>query len=147
MNNDAGRTLILIKPDAVKKNAIGAILKRFEDEGFKIKMLKMLKLSKEDAKEFYSVHSSKPFFNELVDFITSGPIVAAVIEGNANDTIARVRSIIGATDPRKAEKNTIRYIYGTNITENAVHASDSLDSFLREVKVIFKDYEINQDLS
>jgi nucleoside-diphosphate kinase len=147
MNNDASRTLILIKPDAVKKNAIGAILKRFEDEGFKIKMLKMLRLSKEDAKEFYSVHSSKPFFNELVDFITSGPIVAAVIEGNADDTIARVRSIIGATDPRKAEKGTIRYMYGTNITENAVHASDSLDSFLREVKVIFKDYEINQGFS
>jgi nucleoside-diphosphate kinase len=147
MNNDASRTLILIKPDAVKKNAIGAILKRFEDEGFTIKMLKMLRLSKEDAKEFYSVHSSKPFFNELVDFITSGPIVAAVIEGNSEDTIARVRSIIGATDPRKAEKGTIRYMYGTNITENAVHASDSLDSFLREVKVIFKDYEINQGFS
>jgi nucleoside-diphosphate kinase len=147
MNNDASRTLILIKPDAVKKNAIGAILKRFEDEGFKIKMLKMLRLSKEDAKEFYSVHSSKPFFNELVDFITSGPIVAAVIEGNSDDTIARVRSIIGATDTRKAEKGTIRYMYGTNITENAVHASDSLDSFLREVKVIFKDYEINQGFS
>ncbi len=143
MNDDASRTLILIKPDAVKKNVVGAILKRFEDEGFKIKMLKMLKLSKEDAKEFYSVHSSKPFFNELVDFITSGPIVAVVIEGNTNDTIARVRSIIGATDPNKAEKNTLRYMYGTNITENAVHASDSPESFLREVKVIFKDYDIN----
>ncbi len=137
------RTLILIKPDAVRKNAIGSILKIFEDQGFSIRMLKMLRLSKEEAREFYSIHSSKPFFNELVDFITSGPIVAAVIEGNGDDVIVRVRSIIGATDPRKAEKDTIRYMYGSNITENAIHASDSLESFLREVKVIFKDYDAN----
>jgi nucleoside-diphosphate kinase len=133
----SNRTLIVIKPDAVKKNAIGAILKRFEDEGFTIKMLKMLQLSRSDAEEFYSVHRSKPFFNELVEFITSGPIVAAVVEGNDDSTIARVRSIIGVTDPRKAEKDTIRYLYGSNITMNAIHASDSAESFQREVKVIF----------
>jgi len=133
----SNRTLIVIKPDAVKKNVIGAILKRFEDEGFTIKMLKMLQLSRSDAEEFYSVHRSKPFFNELVEFITSGPIVAAVVEGNDDSTIARVRSIIGVTDPRKAEKNTIRYLYGSDITMNAIHASDSVESFQREVKVIF----------
>lgn len=140
---NTNRTLILIKPDAVRKNAIGAILKVFEDQGFSIRMLRMLRLSKDEAREFYSIHSSKPFFDELVDFITSGPIVAVVIEGNSNDVIARVRSIIGATDPRKAEKGTIRYMYGSSITENAIHASDSLESFLREVKVIFKDYDAN----
>lgn len=140
---NTNRTLILIKPDAVRKNAIGAILKVFEDQGFSIRMLRMLRLSKDEAREFYSIHSSKPFFDELVDFITSGPIVAAVIEGNSNDVIVRVRGIIGATDPRKAEEGTIRYIYGSSITENAIHASDSLESFLREVKVIFKDYDAN----
>ncbi len=133
----SNRTLIVIKPDAVKKNAIGAILKRFEDEGFTIKMLKMLQLSRSDAEEFYSVHRSKPFFNDLVEFIISGPIVAAVVEGNDDSTIARVRSIIGVTDPRKAEKDTIRYLYGSNITMNAIHASDSVESFQREVKVVF----------
>ncbi len=142
---NTNRTLILIKPDAVRKNALGAILKVFEDQGFSIRMLRMLRLSKDEAREFYSIHSSKPFFDELVDFITSGPIVAAVIEGNSNDVIVRVRSIIGATDPRKAEKGTIRYIYGSSITENAIHASDSLESFLREVKVIFKDYDYDYD--
>ncbi len=140
---NTNRTLILIKPDAVRKNAIGAILKVFEDQGFSIRMLRMLRLSKDEAREFYSIHSSKPFFDELVDFITSGPIVAAVIEGNSNDVIVRVRGIIGATDPRKAEEGTIRYMYGSSITENAIHASDSLESFLREVKVIFKDYDAN----
>ncbi|MCS7141753.1 MAG: nucleoside-diphosphate kinase [Candidatus Nitrosocaldus sp.] len=138
------KTLILIKPDAVSKNATGAILKRFEDEGFRIRELLMLRLSREEAEEFYSVHRDKPFFNELVRFITSGSIVAAVLEdtrmgidGSGDDAIARVRRIIGATNPSKAEEGTIRRMYGSSITENAIHASDSIESFERETKVIF----------
>lgn len=133
-------TLIVIKPDAVRKNVIGSILKRFEDEGFRIKELLMLRLSREEAEEFYSVHRDKPFFSELVQFITSGSVVAAILEDTSSDgidAITRVRRIIGATDPSKAEKGTIRSLYGSSITENAIHASDSVDSFERESRVIF----------
>ncbi|GBC72804.1 Nucleoside diphosphate kinase [archaeon HR04] len=143
------KTLIVIKPDAVRKNVIGSILKRFEDEGFRIRELRMLRLSKEDAEEFYSVHRDKPFFNELVQFITSGSVVAAILEDESScccgggdgdmDAIAKVRKIIGATNPSKAEEGTIRRLYGSSITENAIHASDSIESFEREAKVIFND--------
>ncbi len=129
------RTLILIKPDAVKKGLIGTILSRFEDKGFRIAKLKMMKLSEEDAKRFYEVHVSKPFFNDLVSFITSGPIVAALVEGkNVQET---VRKMIGPTNPKDAPKGTIRGDFATSITENAIHASDSPESFLKEYKVIF----------
>lgn len=138
------KTLIVIKPDAVRKNVIGSILKRFEDEGFRIRELRMLRLSKEDAEEFYSVHRDKPFFNELVQFITSGSVVAAILEDESScdgdiDAIAKVRKIIGVTNPSKAEEGTIRRLYGSSITENAIHASDSIESFEREAKVIFND--------
>jgi len=129
------RTLILIKPDAVKKGLIGAILSRFEDKGFKITKLKIMRLSEEDAKRFYDIHMGKPFFKDLVSFITSGPIVAAKIEGeNACETIRRM---IGPTNPKDAPKGTIRGDFATSITENAIHASDSHESFLKEYKVIF----------
>jgi len=129
------QTLILIKPDAVKKGLVGAILSRFEDEGFEITKLKMMRLSKEDAKRFYDIHMGKPFFNDLVSFITSGPIVAAMIEGeNACETIRRM---IGPTNPKDAPKGTIRGDFATSITENAIHASDSPESFLKEYKVVF----------
>ncbi|MGQ9468259.1 MAG: nucleoside-diphosphate kinase [Nitrososphaerales archaeon] len=129
------RTLILIKPDAVKNRFIGAILSRFEDKGFKITKLKMIRLSKEDAKRFYDIHIGKPFFKDLVSFITSGPIVAAIVEGeNAQETIRRM---IGPTNPKDAPKGTIRGDFATSVTENAVHASDSHESFLKEYRVIF----------
>jgi len=129
------QTLILIKPDAVKKGLIGNILSRFEDKGFKITKLKMMRLSNEDAKRFYDIHMGKPFFNDLVSFITSGPIVAAMIEGkNAQETIRRM---IGPTNPKDAPKGTIRGDFATSITENAIHASDSPESLLKEYKVIF----------
>ncbi len=129
------QTLILIKPDAVKKGLIGTILSRFEDKGFKITKLKMMRLSNEDAKRFYDIHMGKPFFNDLVSFITSGPIVAAMIEGkNAQETIRRM---IGPTNPKDAPKGTIRGDFATSITENAIHASDSPESLLKEYKVIF----------
>ncbi len=130
-------TLIVLKPDSVRKNIIGKILDRFESNGFKIKRLKMLKLSREEAEEFYSVHRNKPFFNELVEFISSGSIVAAIIEGE--NAIERTRELIGSTKPSEARKDTIRGEFGSSITENAIHASDSYESFIREVKVIFPD--------
>ncbi|MCP8317176.1 MAG: nucleoside-diphosphate kinase [archaeon] len=134
------QTLILIKPDAVKKGLIGTILSRFEDKGFEITKLKMMRLSKEDAKRFYDIHTGKPFFNDLVSFITSGQIVAAMIEGeNACETIRRM---IGPTNPKDAPKGTIRGDFAKSITENAIHASDSPESFLKEYKVIFGS---NQD--
>ena len=131
-------TLIIIKPDAVKKNVIGNILSRFESNNLKIKELKMMMLSKEKAEEFYFPHKNKPFFNELIKFITSDKIVAAILEGN--DAIRQVRELIGSTNPKDAKTNTIRRDFGTNLTQNAIHASDSYESFIREVKIIFPDY-------
>ena len=131
----AEQTLIVLKPDSVQKNLIGQILHRFEQNGFVIKKLKMLTMSKEEAHTFYSIHKEKPFFNELVSFITSGPIVAAVIEGS--DAVNKVRTIIGATKPNEAAPRTIRKDFGTSITQNAIHASDSHESFIKESKVIF----------
>ena len=134
------QTLIIIKPDAVKRGLIGEILSRFEDKGFKIKKLEMTRLSEGDAKKFYDVHAGKPFFNDLVSFIISGPIVATIIEGeNATET---VRRMIGPTNPKDAPKGTIRGDFATSVTENAIHASDSQESFSREYKVIFGS---NQD--
>ncbi|MEM2855563.1 MAG: nucleoside-diphosphate kinase [Candidatus Nitrosocaldaceae archaeon] len=131
-------TLILLKPDVVRKNYIGKILAKFEENGFKIKRLKMLTLNRDEASDFYSVHKNKSFFSELVDFITSGPIVAAIIEGD--NAIERVRELIGSTKPSEAKIGTIRREFGSSITENAIHASDSHESFIREVRVVFPDY-------
>jgi len=129
------RTLVLIKPDAIKKGLIGAILSRFEEKGYKIVKLKMMKLAKEEAHNFYSVHVGRPFFSHLIPFITSGSIVAAVIEGN--NACSTIRKIIGPTDPDNAPLGTIRRDFGTSLTENAIHASDSSESYLREYEVIF----------
>jgi len=129
------QTLIILKPDSVKKNLIGEILRRFEEKGFVIKKLKMLTMDKSKAEQFYSVHRAKPFFNELVSFITSGSIVAAVIEGS--DAVNKVRAIIGATKPNEAAPGTVRRDFGTSITQNAIHASDSIESFIKESQIIF----------
>ncbi len=131
----AEQTLIMLKPDSVKKNVIGEILKRFEEKGFVIKKLKMLTMDKSFAERFYSVHREKPFFGELVSFILSGPIVAAVIEGS--DAVNRVRAIIGATRPNEAVPGTVRREFGSSVTQNAIHASDSLESFIKESGIIF----------
>jgi len=131
----AEQTLIVLKPDSVKKNLVGEILKRFEENGFVIKKLKMLTMGKNEAEHFYSIHKEKPFFNELVSFITSGSIVAAVIEGS--DAVNKVRAIIGATKPSEAAPGTVRRDFGTSITQNAIHASDSIESFIKESAIIF----------
>ncbi|MCX7760307.1 MAG: nucleoside-diphosphate kinase [Hydrogenothermaceae bacterium] len=134
------KTLVLVKPDAVRKNVAGKIISRFEDEGFKVVALKKVKLSKEEAGRFYMVHKDRPFYDELCEFMSSGPIVAMVLEGE--NAISRVRQIMGATDPSKAEEGTLRKLYGSNIGENAVHGSDSPESAAYEIPFFFSGLEL-----
>ncbi len=131
----AEQTLIIIKPDAVKRDLVGEILSRFEKRGFSVSKLKMFNFTTEMAEQFYSVHSSKPFFDELVSFITSGRVAAAIIEGE--NVIDMTREIIGKTNPKEASSGTIRGDFGNGILENSIHASDSRESFDKEVNVVF----------
>jgi nucleoside-diphosphate kinase len=131
----AEQTLIIIKPDAAKRNLVGEILSRFEKKGFTISKIKALNFTVEMAEQFYSAHNSKPFFGELVSFITSRKVVAAVIEGE--NVIDTTREIIGKTNPKDAAPGTIRGDFGIDITENSIHASDSSESFDKEVNVVF----------
>jgi nucleoside-diphosphate kinase len=131
----AEQTLIIIKPDAVKRNLAEEILSRFEKKEFSISKLKTFNFTVEMAEQFYSVHSSKPFFDELVSFITSGKVTAAIIEGD--NAINMTREIIGKTNPKEASPGTIRGDFGISITENSIHASDSRESFDKEVNVVF----------
>jgi nucleoside-diphosphate kinase len=134
------RTLVIAKPDAVRKNVVGKIISRLEDEGFKLVALKKLKLTKEQAGQFYIVHKDRPFYGELCDFMSSGPIVPMVWEGE--NVIVRVREIMGATDPSKAAEGTLRKLYGTNVGENAVHGSDSPESAAYEIPFFFSGMEL-----
>ena len=134
------KTFVMIKPDAVKRGLIGEVISRFERKGLKIKALKMVKLTREKAEQLYSVHRDKPFFNDLVEFVTSGPVVAMVLEGDS--AISVVRLLIGSTDARKAAPGTIRGDFALDIQENVVHASDSPESFEREFRVFFSPEEI-----
>jgi nucleoside-diphosphate kinase len=134
------RTLVIVKPDAVKKGAVGDIIRILQEHGLKLIALKMVRLTKEQAKMFYIVHKDRPFYDELTDFMSSGPCVPMVFE--AEDVISKVRGIIGATDPSKAEPGTIRALYGTNVGENAVHASDSRESADYEIPFFFNSLEI-----
>ncbi|MFP3227979.1 MAG: nucleoside-diphosphate kinase [Caldisphaera sp.] len=136
----AEKTLVLVKPDGVKRGLIGEVISRFERKGLKILALKMIKLDKSKGEEFYSVHKDKSFFKDLVEFITSGPIVAIILEGDS--AISVVRLMIGSTDGRKAQPGTIRGDFALSIQDNVVHASDSQESFEREYKVLFNDEEI-----
>lgn len=130
------QTLFIVKPDAVNRGLVGEVILRFEKKGFKIIKLKMLTFTKEMAQKFYSDHSSKPFFGELVSFITSGRVVVAVIEGN--NAIATTRIMIGLTKSFEAAPGSIRGDFGLGLTDNIVHASDSKESFEKEVKVVFE---------
>lgn len=134
------RTLSIIKPDAVGCNEIGAILSKFEEAGLVIVAMKMLHLSKEQAEQFYDVHKDKPFFPEVVEFMTSGPVVVQVLEGE--NAIAKNREVMGATNPDQAEKGTIREEFGKSIGENAVHGSDGPDTASREISFFFKENEL-----
>ncbi len=135
----SNRTFTMIKPDAFKKGFSGAILDRIIKEGFEIKALKMLKLSKEKAGEFYAIHRERPFYGELVDFMSSGPIIAAVLE--KNNAVEDFRKLIGATNPAAAEEGTIRKLYASSVGENAIHGSDSDSNAAIESAFMFAGLE------
>jgi nucleoside-diphosphate kinase len=135
------RTLSIIKPDAVAKNAIGAILARFEAAGLKIAAARMMQLSRQDAEAFYGVHRERPFFKDLVAFMTSGPVMVQVLEGE--NAIARNRELMGATDPKKAAPGTIRADFAANIDANAVHGSDGPDTARVEIAFFFPAMNIH----
>ncbi len=130
------KSLFIIKPDAVARNLVGEIISRFERKSFKIVKLKMFTFTQEQAEEFYAVHKDKPFFGELVSFITSGRVVAVVIEGN--NTVATTRKMIGTTKSFEAEPGSIRGDFGLGLTDNIIHASDSAESFEHEERVAFQ---------
>ena len=134
------RTLSIIKPDAVMKNAIGRILARFEAAGLKIIAARMMLLSRTEAEGFYAVHRERPFFRDLVEFMTSGPVLVQVLEGD--NAIARYRDIMGATDPAKAAAGTIRKLHGRSVGENSVHGSDAPDTAAKEIAQFFSGNEI-----
>jgi len=129
------KTLAIIKPDAVKKRVIGRIIQRVEDEGFNILGLKMLKLSLEEAKKFYAVHKEKPFYESLTEFMSSGPIVVLLLEGE--QAIKHWREVMGATNPAEARPGTLRREFGFSIERNAVHGSDSPQTAEAEIKFFF----------
>ena len=133
-------TLCIIKPDAVAKGLIGEILAKIQSAGLKVIGLRMLKLSKAQAEGFYAVHRERPFFGELVVFMTSGPVVVATLEGV--DAIARYRKLMGATDPAKADEGTLRRLYAANIQNNAVHGSDGPDTARTEVGYFFSSLDL-----
>lgn len=134
------QTLSIIKPDAVKKNYIGKIIDRFESNGLRIAAAKKLKLTAEQAGEFYAVHKDRPFFKDLVTFMTSGPVVVMVLEGE--NAVSKNRELMGATNPKEALKGTIRADFAESIDANAVHGSDSLENAKIEVNFFFKPEEI-----
>jgi len=129
------RTLSIIKPDAVAKNVIGQIDRRFEEQGLRIIAARMLHLSRDQAERFYEIHRSRPFYPALVDYMTSGPVLVQVLEGE--DAIARNREIMGATDPHKAAPGTIRADFAESITRNAVHGSDAPETAVVEIAFFF----------
>jgi len=134
------RTLVLLKPDAVQRRLVGRIISRFEDKGLKIVGMKLMQVTRELAERHYAEHREKPFFSELVSFITSSPIVAMVVEGPG--AIDEVRRLMGKTDPREAAPGTIRGDYGLSITQNLVHGSDSPESAAREIPIFFSEGEL-----
>jgi nucleoside-diphosphate kinase len=132
-------TFSIIKPNAVKKNAIGSIIQMFEKNGLKIAAMKLVTLEKAKCEEFYAEHKERPFFGELVSFMTSGPVVLMALKGE--NAVLRNREIMGATDPKKAAPGTIRAQFGDSVGENAVHGSDSQPSAERELKLFFSAQE------
>ncbi|MDD2790737.1 MAG: nucleoside-diphosphate kinase [Sulfurimonas sp.] len=135
------RTLSIIKPDAVAKGVIGKILDRFETDGLKIAATRKIQLSRADAEAFYAVHSERPFFNDLVDFMISGPVVVSVLVGE--NAMQRNRDLMGATNPKEAEAGTIRADFAENIDANAVHGSDSVENAAIEIAFFFSEREIS----
>jgi nucleoside-diphosphate kinase len=139
------RTLSIVKPDAVKKSAIGDILRRFESAGLRIVAAKLISLSKIEAQGFYAVHKERPFFDSLTTFMSSGPILVSVLEGK--DAISTNRRLMGATDPAKADPGTIRRDWGTDVEKNAVHGSDGPNTARWELAYFFSELEIHSGSS
>ena len=135
------RTLSIIKPDGVKKNVVGEVIKRFEQKGLRIAALRMLRMSKDDAKGFYIVHKERPFYDSLTGFMSEGPIVVMAIEGD--NAINTVREIMGATNPKDAAPGTIRADFASDIEHNIVHGSDSKESAAYEIPYFFSSLEIH----
>ena len=129
------RTLAIIKPDAVKQRVIGKVLQQYEDGGFQILELKLLRLTREQAERFYAIHRERPFFQSLITFMISGPVVVVLLEGER--AVERHRALMGATDPAKAAPGTLRKLFGRSIEENAVHGSDSAATAAQEVEFFF----------
>jgi nucleoside-diphosphate kinase len=136
MSSPVEDTLIVLKPDAVRRGLVGEVFSRFERKGFTFKRVQMITMTKSQAEEFYSVHKDKPFFRELVTFITSGPVVGAVVSGR--DAVATVRRMVGATKSWEAEPGTIRGDLSLGYTDNVIHASDSAESFSKESRALFR---------
>jgi nucleoside-diphosphate kinase len=134
------RTLSIVKPDGVGRNLIGEVYRRFEQVGLKVVAARMMRLSQAEAEGFYAVHRERPFFKDLVRFMTSGPVMVQVLEGE--NAIAKNREVMGATDPKKADKGTIRADLATSIDENIVHGSDAPDTAAREISYFFREIEI-----
>lgn len=134
------QTLSIIKPDAVAKNVIGQILTRFEEAGLRIAATKKIQLSQADAEEFYAIHAERPFFNDLVEFMISGPVVVTVLEGE--NAMQKNRDLMGATNPAEAEAGTIRADFADSIDANAVHGSDSVENAVNEINFFFAQREI-----
>ncbi len=141
----SNRTLAIIKPDAVKKNKIGQIIAKITEAGFKIKGIKMTRLTKDSAGGFYEVHKGKPFYDELVVFMSSGPCVPIALE--KDNAVADFRKLIGATDPAKAEEGTIRKLYASSLGENAIHGSDSDENAAIEIAHFFSRKELLENYS
>jgi nucleoside-diphosphate kinase len=134
------RTLSIVKPDGVGRNLIGEVYRRFEQVGLKVIAARMMQLSQAEAEGFYAVHRERPFFKDLVRFMTSGPVIVQVLEGE--NAIAKNREVMGATDPKKAAKGTIRADLATSIDENIVHGSDAADTAAREIGYFFREIEL-----
>jgi len=143
MSGEGGRgerTLSIVKPDGVRKGLIGEVIRRFEKEGIRIVAMRMVRLTRGEAEGFYAVHRDRPFFGPLTEFISSGPVVVMVLEGN--DVIARNRRLMGATDPRKADKGTIRADFADNVEHNIVHGSDAPETAETEIRYFFGDLDL-----
>jgi nucleoside-diphosphate kinase len=134
------RTLSIVKPDGVSRNLIGEVLRRFEKAGLRIVAARMMHLSQQEAEGFYAVHRERPFFKDLVKFMTSGPVLVQVLEGEG--AIAKNREVMGATDPKKAAPGTIRADLASTIEENVVHGSDAPDTAAREIAYFFREIEL-----
>jgi len=135
------RTLSIVKPDAVEKHKAGAIIARLEEEGFVVKAMKRIHLTRAQAEGFYAEHKGRGFFDELVTFMSRGPVIVMALE--REDAVAKYREVIGATDPAKAAEGTIRKLYGAHVGENAVHGSDKPETAAREIAYFFAGYDVS----